>query len=60
MLSPLCVRLIASANVADISIVSNFGQTIFFSSCGIVFVTTSLVRHELLMTSTALPDKTIE
>ena len=54
-LSPLCVLRHASASVGDTSIVSNFSHRSFFSSCGTVFVTTTLDNLLSFSVCIALP-----
>ncbi len=56
-LSPLCVRLIASASVGEISITRSSPHLSILSPSGTVFVTTTLDNLLLFKVSMALPDR---
>ncbi|GMT17499.1 hypothetical protein PFISCL1PPCAC_8796 [Pristionchus fissidentatus] len=53
--SPLCVRLMASARIMEMSMHWILGHFFMFSSCGIVFVTTTASNAELLRRVSAGP-----
>lgn len=56
--SPLCVLRIASAKVEETSINCNLEHSLEMWCWGIVLVTMSCSKHELLMTDTAFPERT--